>query len=332
MGPLFQGRQISRDVVHVLVGVDRRQRAVGLERIAHLDARAGALPREAADGAVGQCQRRRRSRRSAASRPSTFSPDGRVTVDGDGARVRRVRRRATAAAPRPPRPPALPPDTQRFCSAFAIGDSRGDALEIAGRRMAGAALRLEVDAAGGRIADEDVEDGGASLGGGMPCRGDSAAMLWMYSAIAFMSSSGIAIGGMPLSGRPPRMTGMIASPFWSPSTSCDRSRFGPVQLAAAQIRAVAQRAGHAEERLAARDHRRIAGRTLLRRKHTRARVRDPAPGVPEPAGRRRLRRRRLRRRRLRAERRDDESRGSHRGRDSSASDAYPLNPTSSEFR
>ena len=54
--------------------------------------------------------------------------------------------------------------------------------------------------------------GGAPPGGGMPCRGDFAHSLWMYSAIALTSSSGIAIGGIPFSARAPRTIGMINSP------------------------------------------------------------------------------------------------------------------------
>ena len=99
----FTGREERRDVVHVLVGVDRQQRAVGLERIVHGDARAGAGPREAADGPVGQRERdTKKSSILAASRPSTFRRqyDG----GGHGARIRCGRRgassrRATASTP-----------------------------------------------------------------------------------------------------------------------------------------------------------------------------------------------------------------------------------------
>ena len=50
------------------------------------------------------------------SSPSTFSPDGSVTVASVGGGP-------SDAAPRPPRPPRPPPpDTQRFCSVSRIGN------------------------------------------------------------------------------------------------------------------------------------------------------------------------------------------------------------------
>ena len=68
--------------------------------------------------------------------------------------------------------------------------------------------------------------------GGRPWRPACASTLCRNSAIALMSSSGSAkggIGGAPAGGfrRPPLTTGAMSSPALSLSTSCDRSRFGP---------------------------------------------------------------------------------------------------------
>ena len=115
----------------IRVGVGAQQILVRLQRVVNLDLRRVAVGGEtiAAVPSAVVIATTKSSMRS--SVPSTFSPDGSVTVTVVG---------FSATGGGPPRPPPLPGNSHVCCSSRGSSILRRDAAQIAGRRMTRRAL------------------------------------------------------------------------------------------------------------------------------------------------------------------------------------------------
>ena len=206
-----------------------------------------------------------------------------------------VRRSDVVPAPRPPpprprRPPPPPhPTTQSFCSAFAFGDARADALRD--RRSAnGSSLHLALKYVSPAFASPTSRVWRRRLalrrGTLIPCGRQRRCGCIRRSRCT--SGSGNGSAGMPRSARAPCTIGRISSPCWSREHDLRAKQVRSARDTAAKIDAVATAAVGQEERLAALDQFRITWRPLLGRESS-----HPAPtlSAPSTAGRRwRLRR------------------------------------------
>ena len=129
--------------------------------------------------------------------------------------------------PRPPRPPPpAAPATQQVLQRPGVGDPRRDALQIARRGVAGAALRGEVGLAGRGVTDERVRQRRlarrrcallAACGlQAVDVLGDGLDVL-----VRHRNRRHAAFGARALHDRQDQLAGLIVS------TSCERSRLGP---------------------------------------------------------------------------------------------------------
>ena len=126
-----------------------------------------------------------------------------------------------------PRPRFTPPDTQRFCSAIALGTRVAMPWRspVAEWQLAHCFAK---NASPALASPTRMFSSVSGPGGGPPWFVPCACRLWSHAAIALISSTATGsggIGGGP--GRPFCTTGMISSPSLSSRTSCERSRFGP---------------------------------------------------------------------------------------------------------
>ena len=127
----------------------------------------------------------------------------------------------------------------------------------------------------------------SSPGGGLPCPRIVAATLWMYSAIALMSSSAsgsAGIGGMPgvltavLDDRHDQLAVLIVEHHLR------AQQVGPADVAAAKVAAMARAAVDLVQGLAAGDRLLIGQRALLRGERGPSATSPLAGAWPRPAG------------------------------------------------
>ena len=169
----FQRDHVSRHIVHVLVGVDAEQLAMPFERIRELDFRHVPVAAEAANRSVLLQQRH-----DEIVDPQQASFDLLTGRRRDGDRDRRPWWQAATAAATTSRASARDP---QVLQQLRIGDSRRDALQIAGRRVArSCSWRRRTP---GRLSRRRRGCLAAALPatGGAPCPRDAPVRLWMNS-------------------------------------------------------------------------------------------------------------------------------------------------------